>query len=206
MLIIVLIALPIAGMSAVASLGQSALASPQEKVLHQLGQTQARFSDLHAQNAFAVQDPTLDTGYSVMGNHPPEPGFVPTKPRDAVPAQYRVLTQRGISITTPVGKAQVPLSALVVDALDPAFVGKFTLVSGRAPAASDEALASSGLLARFDLPLGGRLVTSAGSFAIVGQVRDAGSSDSYAAIFLSPEQVPATLAGMPGSSMPVDSF
>lgn len=197
-LIIALIALPIAGMSAVASLGQSVLATPQEKVLHQLGQTQARFSDLHAQNAFALQDPALDTGYAVVGNHPPEPDFVPTKPRDAIPDGYRVLSQRGISITSSVRRAQVPLQAQVVDALDPAFAGRFTLISGRAPAAADEALASSGLLSRFNLQLGGRLITSAGSFAVVGQLRDAGSSDSNATIFLTPEQVPADIGQTTG--------
>ncbi|HEY8295748.1 MAG TPA: hypothetical protein VIG41_10445, partial [Micrococcaceae bacterium] len=147
-LIIALIALPIAGMSAAVSLGQSTLPSPQEKVLHQLGQTQARFSDLHARNPFALQDPVLDTGYAEMGNHPPEPGFVPTKPRDAVPDGYRVLSQRGISITGSVRRANVPLQAQLVDALDPAFAGKYTLISGRAPAAANEALASSGLLSR----------------------------------------------------------
>ncbi|HKS00070.1 MAG TPA: hypothetical protein VJS86_00225, partial [Arthrobacter sp.] len=61
LLIILLILLPVAGMTGAAALAQSMRETPAERVQYQLGSTQARFRSMHASNAETVQDPVLET-------------------------------------------------------------------------------------------------------------------------------------------------
>lgn len=167
---------PVAGMTGAATLVQSMQETPAERVQHQLGDTLARFRNMHAYNADVVQDPVVETATGSR-NYAQDPDFVPRDPKDAIPPGYRVLTE-----------SQLTLKAKAVDALDPAFTGKYTLLDGRAPAASDEVLVSRGLLERFSLRLGDRLMTSEGTFTAVGKLRDAAYSDGNAILFLKPGQ------------------
>ena len=61
LLIILLILLPVAGMTGAAALAQSMQETPAERVQYQLGSTQARFRSMPASNAETVQDPVLET-------------------------------------------------------------------------------------------------------------------------------------------------
>lgn len=189
LLIILLIMLPVAGMIGAATLYQSTQATPEEIVSSELGQTQARFTALPVPNADSVQDPLNDTRVaSSTGDH--DPNFVPADPAELLPPGYEVLPQRLVNLTTRVGAALVPLPGRVVDALHPAFAGKFTLLDGRAPRSADEVVVSPGLLDRFSLGFGEEITTSAGTFVPVGTVRDASASDRNSFLFLTPEQVP----------------
>lgn len=189
LLIILLIMLPVAGMTGAATLYQSTQRTAEEVISYELGQTQARFTALPVPNADSVQDPLNDTRVaSSTGNH--DPGFVPADPAELLPPGYEVLPQRLVNLTTRVGAALVPLEGRVVDALHPAFAGKFTLLDGRAPRSAEEVVVSPGLLERFGLGFGEEITTSAGTFVPVGTVRDAGASDRNSVLFLAPEQVP----------------
>lgn len=187
LLIVLLIMVPVAGMSGAATLVQSMQETPAERVQHQLGDTQARFRNMHAYNADVVQDPVVETATGSR-NYAPDPDFAPRDPKDAIPPGYRVLTESQLTLRVTVGAAEVPLMAKAVEALDPAFTGKYTLLDGRAPAESDEVLVSRGLLERFRLRLGDRLTTSEGTFTAVGKLRDATYSDGNAILFLKPGQ------------------
>jgi putative ABC transport system permease protein len=187
LLIILLIMLPVAGMTGAATLYQSTQRTAEEVVSYELGQTQARFAALPVPNADSVQDPLNDTRVaSSTGNH--DPSFVPADPAELLPPGYEVLAQRLVNLTTRVGAALVPLEGRVVDALHPAFAGKFTLLDGRAPRSAEEVVVSPGLLERFGLGFGEEI--TAGTFVPVGTVRDAGASDRNSFLFLAPEQVP----------------
>ncbi|WP_125616103.1 FtsX-like permease family protein [Specibacter cremeus] len=193
-LIMTLIMLPVAGLSAAATAGQSMLATPQETVLHQLGQTQGRLSNFGAVNAKTVQAVKGDLGYPYsMGDQ--DKNFVAAHPADVVPAGYRAITSQALQLTSPVGNAQVPLQGSVTDVLDPAFEGKYRLLDGAAPTAATQALGTPGLFTRFGLALGDTLTTSAGTFEMVGKVRDAGLSDGNTILYLEKSQVSASLAG-----------
>ncbi|XAS68452.1 FtsX-like permease family protein [Micrococcaceae bacterium Sec5.7] len=183
LLIILLIMLPVAGMSGAATLAQSMQETPAERARFQLGNTQARFRDMHAYNTEMVQDHVVDTTYGTTRSDP-DPDFTPTSPKDAIPAGYQVLTETQLTLTARVGAADVRLMSKEVDALNPAFAGKYTLMEGRAPETADEVLVSRGLLERFSLKLGEKLTTSAGTFAAVGKLRDATYSDGNAILFL----------------------
>ena len=194
-LIVALIALPIFAMSFAATAGMSAQATPAESVAMELGQTQGRLADLHAQNAVTVQAVGGDVGYGGMGSTAePDPRFEPTAPANAIPAGFTGVPWQSTTLRTPVGKAQVELSTTVTDVLNPVFKGKYTLLDGAAPATTNQALATRGLLDRFDLALGDELTTSAGTFAITGTIRPENQGDGEAYLFLKKEQLSEAVA------------
>ena len=188
LLIILLIMLPVAGMTGAATLFQSMQETPDERVQAQLGNTQARFRSMHAVNSVMVQDPLEET---IVASNPQDvdPDFKPADPKDVLPAGYTVLTDSAVELTTKVGDAEVSLLGRAVDALNPAFAGKYKLLEGRAPRSAEEALVSPGLLDRFSLELGENLTTSAGTFTAVGTLRDASYSDRNSVLFLNPGQL-----------------
>lgn len=201
-LIAALIALPIFAMSFAATAGMSMAATPAETVARELGQTQGRLSTLYAQNSKSIQSVQGDLSGGWGSADGIDPKFVPTPPVDAVPAGYTVLPWQNLGLTSPVGKAQVDVDAVVTDVLNPAFKGKYTLLTGRAPSAPGEALGSPGLLDRFGMSLGEKLTTSAGSFEIVGTVRTERQNDSQSEIFLQAQQVPQNLRANATEAIP----
>ncbi|MCU1568346.1 MAG: hypothetical protein JWQ56_3283 [Pseudarthrobacter sp.] len=205
LLIILLIMLPVAGMTGAATLFQSSQKTPEEIVRYELGQTQARFGTLHAPNAGSVQDP-LNDAIVVSSAGVYDPDFQPANPQDLLPPGYEVLPLRQLNLTTGIGAALVSLQGRVVDALHPAFAGKFTLLEGRAPQAAGEALVSPGLLERFGLGFGEEITTSAGTFVPVGTIRDADASDRNSVIFLQQGQVPAEVLKQEPRSPDVTSY
>ena len=210
LLIIVLILLPVAGMTGAAALAQSMQETPAERVQYQLGSTQARFRNMHASNAETVQDPVLETA-TMTRNFTADPDFTPRNPRDAIPAGYEVLTETQLTLTVRAsasragasqgGASDVPVMAKAVDALNPAFTGKYTLLDGRPAAADDEILVSPGALERFGIRLGDRLTTADGTFAVVGTLRDATYSDGNPILFLRPGQAAMGSPAAPGNPL-----
>ncbi|WP_285242294.1 FtsX-like permease family protein [Pseudarthrobacter sp. fls2-241-R2A-127] len=205
LLIILLIMVPVAGMTGAATLYQSSQRTPAEIVDYELGGTQARFSALPVPSSDSLQDPLNDAMVaSSTGRY--DPDFKPADPRDVLPAGYQVLPQRQLQLTTGVGAALVALQGREVDALNPAFAGKFTLLDGRPPHGGAEVLASPGLMARFHLTFGQEITTSAGTFVPVGTIRDAGSADGNSFLYLQSNQVPANLAPGPQAHLSVSYY
>lgn len=191
-LIVALIALPIFAVSFAATFGMSMLATPAETAAMELGQTQGRLVSLPAQSAHAIQMVQGDIGGGWSGAEP-DPSFVPTAPKDAVPAGFTMIPWQSMTLNTPVGKADVELHTVLTDALNPAFTGKYTLLSGRAPTSATEALGTPGLFDRFGLEPGEKLTTSAGTFAMVGTLRVERQGDGDSVLFLQTNQIPAGL-------------
>ncbi|HET7140152.1 MAG TPA: hypothetical protein VFI36_08335 [Arthrobacter sp.] len=187
LLIIALILLPVAGMTGAATLYQSMQRTPAEQVQFELGATQARFRSMPAQNSRFVQSPVDDQRFA-SAEYGRDPLFSPADPKDVLPSGYDVLTETALTVTATSAGAEVNLMTRAVDALNPAFAGKFTLLEGRSPSGPDEVLVSRGLLERFGLRLGDKLTTSAGTFAAVGRLRDAAFSDGNVMLFLKPGQ------------------
>lgn len=196
LLIILLIMVPVAAMTGAATLYKSTQPTPAEIVSRELGNTQARFSVLPVPSADSLQDP-LNDGVVASSTGRFDPQFQRTDPLDALPAGYDVLPQRLLQLTTGVGEALVSLQGREVDALNPAFAGKFSLLAGRAPRDGSEVLVSPGLMTRFHLTFGQELTTSAGTFVPVGTIRDAGVSDGNSFLYLQAHQVPAGLSQGP---------
>ncbi len=187
LLIALLILLPVAAMTGALTLFESTRETAAERVEYQLGTTQARYRAVAMPNGTMVQDPVEETRITST-NWDSDPNFTPQDPRELVPRGYAVLTESSLELTAASGAADVPLDGRAVDALNPAFTGKYTLLQGRAPADDTEILVSPGLLERFGLELGEELPTSAGTFTAVGTLRDAGYSDSNSIAYLRPGQ------------------
>ncbi|WP_255482278.1 hypothetical protein [Pseudarthrobacter sp. NBSH8] len=202
LLIILLIMLPLAGMAGAAALVQSTQETAAERVQYQLGATQARFRPMPMANGVMVQDPVEELQITT-NNWDTNPDFTPADPQDAIPAGYDVLTESTLDLTAESGAADVRVVGRAVDALSPAFAGKYTLLDGRAPGTDAEMLVSPGLLERFGLGLGEELATSAGMFVAVGTLRDAGYSDSNSIVYLKPGQGSVGAPEQPASAGPV---
>jgi putative ABC transport system permease protein len=187
LLIMLLIMLPVAAMTGALTLFESTRETAVERVQYQLGATQARFRAMPVPNGSMVQDPVDETRIN-SSNWDTDPRFTAQDPRDLIPAGYTVLTETDLDLTAVSGAAEVQLIGRAVDALAPAFAGKYTLLQGRAPVNDAEILVSPGLLERFGLGLGEKLAISAGTFAVVGTLRDAGYSDSNSIAYLKPGQ------------------
>ncbi|HEY8754381.1 MAG TPA: hypothetical protein VIM40_12130, partial [Arthrobacter sp.] len=127
LLIIALIMLPVAGMTGAATLYQSMQRTPAEQVQFELGDTQARFRSLPAQNSRFVQSP-VDDQRIASAEYGRDPLFSPADPQDVLPPGYGVLTETALTVTATSGGAEVNLMTRAVDALNPAFAGKFTLL------------------------------------------------------------------------------
>ncbi|WP_426989660.1 hypothetical protein [Pseudarthrobacter sp. Y6] len=201
LLIILLIMLPVAGMAGAVTLIQSTQETAAESVQYQLGTTQARFRPMPMANGVMVQDPVEELRITTS-DWDTNPGFTPADPRDAIPAGYDVLTESTLDLTAESGAADVRVVGRAVDALAPAFAGKYTLLDGRAPGTDAEMLVSPGLLERFGLGLGEELATSAGTFVAVGTLRDAGYSDSNSIVYLKPGQGSVGAPAPPVSTSP----
>lgn len=203
-LIVLLIMLPVAGMTGAASLYQSSQRTPDEIVRYELGNTQARFGVLHVPNGESIQDP-LNDAFVVSSSGDFDTSFQPTDPADVIPDGYEVLQHRALPLTTSVGEALVSLQGQQVDALHPAFAGKYTLLDGRAPSSDREVVVSPGLLERFDLSFGDELTTSAGTFIPVGTIRDADASDNNSFLYLKWDQAPES-SGQAGGMSPTSYY
>ncbi|NUT71893.1 hypothetical protein [Pseudarthrobacter sp. C4D7] len=205
LLIILLIMLPVAGMTSAATLYQSSHRTPGELVRYELGNTQARLSVLPVPSAESLQDP-LNDGIVASSSGRYDPDFQRTDPLEAIPAGYEVLPQRTLTLTTGVGEALVSLQGREVDALNPAFDGKYSLLAGRAPRDRSEVLASPGLMTRFHLAFGQEFTTSAGTFVPVGTVRDASAADSNSILYLQAGQPTDSLAPGPPTRQSVSYY
>ncbi|KRE77224.1 FtsX-like permease family protein [Arthrobacter sp. Soil762] len=200
LLIVLLIMLPVAAMTGAVTLVQSTQETAAERVQYQLGTTQARFRPMPMANGAMVQDPVEELRITT-NDWESNPDFTPTDPQDAIPAGYDVLTESTLDLTAESGAADVRVMGRAVDALAPAFAGKYTLLDGRAPGTDAEMLVSPGLLERFGLGLGEELATSAGTFVAVGTLRDAGYSDSNSIVYLKPGQGDMSLPVPPDSAV-----
>ena len=189
-LIAALIALPIFAMTFAATVGMSMIPTPAEIVSRELGQTQGRLSPLTATNAVTQQSPAGDLGmsYSTME---PDPDFTASPLASTVPAGFEVISWNTAKLTTKVGNASMDLPNVVSDVLNPAYTGKYALLDGKAPATTEQALVSPGLLKRFDLRVGDAIDTSAGKFSISGTLRDSTLDDSETRIYLNDKQLPS---------------
>lgn len=187
LLIILLIMLPVAAMTGAVTLVQSTQETAAERVQYELGTTQARFRPMPMANGVMVQHPVEELQITTI-DWDRKPGFTATDPQDAIPAGYDVLTESTMDLTAASGAADVRVMGRAVDAMAPAFAGKYTLLDGRAPRTDAEMLVSPGLLERFGLELGEELATSAGTFVAVGTLRDAAYSDSNSIVYLRPGQ------------------
>ncbi|MFJ6678458.1 FtsX-like permease family protein [Microbacterium sp. NPDC091382] len=185
LLIMALIALPIAGMAGVAVFVSSTFSTAAERVDVELGRMEAWVAPLGTADAGFWQVPTdpYSSGYGSSWATGQEQ-ITAVDPASALPAGTEIVkvSEGRERIATATGIAAVP--AWAGDVGDPRFAGRFEVTSGSAPKAADEVMVTPATLERVGVSLGGRLelVDSAETVTIVGTFDDATRPDADSAV------------------------
>ncbi|MGM7678159.1 FtsX-like permease family protein [Microbacterium sp. A94] len=194
-LIATLIALPIAGMAAFSIVMWSATSTPEEAVKAELGEMQAWVQPVGVPGTGFWQAPAEPgwNGYSFENNQMTMPEGDPlSDPLTALPAgtESIAVTEGQVRVSTAAGVATLP--AWSGSVWDDRFHGRFDLIAGRAPAASDEALVTPAGLERFGVAIGGdiTMADSLESFTVVGTIAAAGVPADQTALFLPDDVAP----------------
>ena len=150
-LIAVLIAIPVVGMSGVLTAEASTMATPAEAAQLELGRNQAELRMVAPPNTGVVQE---SIGFSNFGSSD-DGTRAPVDPATFLPAGTRILSllQTPVVARTATGIGFFP--ALEGEPWDRAFTDKYTVMGGRAPRTDDEIMVTPASLARLGIHLGG---------------------------------------------------
>ncbi len=187
LLIAVLIALPIAGLSMVAVVGQSMEATTSERIATTLGKTQAMVKVVSPPDPKLKQNATdprswrngLNFTYGQQGDSLVSPAAV-------LPEGTKIVPVFPTSVVVGNGDAVATLQAIEGAPWDAALHGHFDVVRGRTPDSSSEVMVTQSALARLGVPVGGTVgLTSPrqGTLTIVGVLADRSIPSSTEMIF-----------------------
>ncbi|MGA6127258.1 MULTISPECIES: FtsX-like permease family protein [unclassified Microbacterium] len=183
LLIMTLIALPIAGMAGVAVMVSSSFATPTERVNAELGRMSAYVEPLWAADAGFWQNPEDPYEYGNAsqwggsdGSTEPDPSADPASVlapgTEIVPVSFG--DER---IETVDGNARA--RAVAGDVTDERFEGAYTLIDGRAPMSDDEVVVTPAVLDRAGVTIGGTLsLTDGERLTVTGTFDDATAGDA----------------------------
>ncbi|MGB4779182.1 MAG: ABC transporter permease, partial [Microbacterium sp.] len=180
LLIVTLVALPIAGMAGASIFADSMMGTPAEKADAELGRMQGWVQPVGPPDGGLWQSPTNPRWYSYptdADGAPIQPeGDAPADPLGALPAGTETvkISADQVRIETTGGIATV--RAWAGPAWDERFRGRFDVVEGTAPTADDEVMVTPATLQRTGSRIGGAL-TVAGSgetYTITGTIDIAG--------------------------------
>lgn len=201
LLIVVLIAAPITGLSAAAVLLPSTQSTLQERIQGNLGHAQAKLTVVGSPGDHVQQG--VEGGYDYTVSNDAVADSTRIDPRTVLPSGTRVLAiGAGAGVfSTPTGSTS--LNVVTGESWDPSLDGgPYQLVSGRRPAAEDEVLVSPAALTRLGARIGGTirlLQPEARTLQVVGTSLDRTMAGSPQTVFA------ATALFPPGESAP-DSF
>ncbi len=191
LLVVLLVGLPVLGLSGAAVFAQSHVGTPAQKATVQLGRTQAMIGiagGADPSRRQAVDEPgytQIATNADGSARHPEKPA--PQSPDAVIPPGTKVI-ELGLYgaayVATATGAGQV--GATTGPAWNPALRGRFVIVSGTAPTSDDEAMVSPALLHRLGKAVGDTLtLTDTGtSFRITGTLRQVDSVPDDQQMFL----------------------
>ena len=161
-LVVLLVALPVAGLFGAAVFLESRTATADEAVTLRLGHAQSlieSISPLPEGYRQATDEPSMSQAEEgatpQAGPRPMVPA--PTEISDRVPSSAHVIPveQSTARLTTPTGMAN--FTVMSGSAWDPALSGAFRIASGTAPSGTHEAMAAPGLLERLGIVVGDRV-------------------------------------------------
>ncbi|RPE76569.1 MULTISPECIES: ABC transporter permease [unclassified Frondihabitans] len=182
-LVMLLIAIPILGLTAIDTVEASREATPAETVRLKLGQAGTSMSIVSAPDPQLTQDPvdnqvtgsTDDTSDGSAGSAESSDSDLLT-PSQILPAGTRTVSTRYADaiVETKTGLASLP--AIQGEAWDPSLAGRYDLVDGRRPTAKNEIMVSPATLDRLGISPGGTATVTRpvkGAYTVVGTLRDA---------------------------------
>lgn len=182
-LIITMIALPIAGMSAVAVVGASMTPTAEETVSTKLGKTQALIEVVGtpADGIRQVPDRPKDFEWTAVSE---TTGYVQAT-RDEVFAglDYRVIATYPTAVRATTATGFGIFAAVEGAVWDPSFAGRFDVIEGRGPTSNNEVMVTSATLDRLGLQVGDSVELSTTRATIVGTIDDQARPDSEQVFF-----------------------
>lgn len=192
-LIVVLIAIPIVGLSAIGTGITSHSPTPQERIRDTLGSNQAKLVAVRSSETPIRQDPVNADSWQPVGigssdaqGEPLPPQQLPTS---YLPQGTRVLTLRDFAVIANTATGSGSISAVEGEPWDTAFAGRFVLLSGQAPGGPHEIMATPAALARLGKTVGQQVTLTqprSGTFTIVGTMRDLAEPNSAPRLFAFP--------------------
>ncbi|WP_417562241.1 FtsX-like permease family protein [Microbacterium sp.] len=195
-LVVTLVTLPVLGLVGAAIVAQSHTASPAQQAGFELGQNQAWLQVVGGADPSRWQYVDQPDDWTVERNDAGEPandeGPAPTDVSVVLPAGTQTLkviesAQTRVETATGIGT----VITTVGDVWRTEFAGRYTIISGAAPATADDAMVTPGLLTRLGATVGStvKLPDASRSFTITGTLRRLDQQPSDQELFL-----PATAA------------
>lgn len=186
LLIMTLIALPIAGMVGASVVVDSMWGTPAEKADVELGRMQAWVEPVGVPGAGLWQSPWEPSwsGYPTNpdGSTTQPEGDIPSDPLGALPAGTETVEISSGQVLLDTTAGVTAVTAWAGDAADPRFSGKFDLVDGRAPATDADVLVTPATLARTGTAIGGTVTVDGDEYTIVGTIDVAQLADADSAV------------------------
>jgi hypothetical protein len=185
-----LIAIPIIGLSALATVTTSNIPTPAETVRDNLGNNQAKLTVVSTPNSSLKQDPLNPEDWNISGSGQVDSQGAPTTPH-GLPSAYlptgtTILTLRDVAVVARTATGTGSMSALQGSAWNSSFRGRFAVLSGRTPRSPNEIMATPAALVRLGKAVGQSVTISEPrheTLTIVGTMRDLTEPDSTERIF-----------------------
>jgi ABC-type lipoprotein release transport system permease subunit len=191
LLIVLLIALPVAGLVTAATLTTSTIPTAEQVLDATLGSTQTRVQVAYGPDPSLIQSPVDSTWWDIDrkpdASSPVNPVEEPLQDvTDLLPTDAEVLRIQPATIIAHTAAGVASMAALLGPAGDPAFAGRYDVVQGRAAASDDEALVTRSVLESLGERIGGRLKLQnpTREFTIVGVVDIVDQPDSTRTVVL----------------------
>lgn len=192
-MIVALIALPIAGMTAFSVVMWSMQPTSEQQVQAELGEMEAWVQPIGVADSGFWQAPTqpMWNGYPYESDGQvimPE-GEPLTDPLSALPAGTETISAVEGHARANTAEGVASLEAWAGEVWDARFEGRFDIIDGRAPTAADEALVSPAGLKRIGISIGDQITLpdSDDTFTVVGTMRAAYAASDQSVLFLPPD-------------------
>ncbi|WP_375389593.1 FtsX-like permease family protein [uncultured Amnibacterium sp.] len=182
-LIAAMIALPVAGAVMGGLVQASGQATHAELVTTELGRAQARLEVRSTPDSTAVQDPV--TGF-LANDAGGTTSTTVRSPASALPAGTRILPVYDAAVTVRTATGLGSVQAVVGEAWDPAFTGRWTVVDGARPSRSGEVMLTKSAMTRLDARIGGSvdlLRPAARAVTVTGVIDDRVEPTGVAEVF-----------------------
>ncbi|WP_161499029.1 FtsX-like permease family protein [Cryobacterium aureum] len=194
-LIALLVAIPVLGMVGITTVTASNVATPAERVVLELGSTEARVLIAAAPDPKFTQDPLNEGhwGYSDDAARADAAQSIeptPVTTASLFPADTRLLSIRSTAVVVETKDGLGSFTAVQGQPWDPSFAGKWDVTAGSAPSTDHEIMVTAAALERLGAQIGSTATfaaPTAESFTISGTIRTASLDDAAVAFY-----------GMPG--------
>lgn len=189
-LIMVMVAIPVAGLSGVALVGMSMVPSTSETITVELGQADARIRMVNIPDPSLVQSPTNPDWYQIDRDENGEPvrsdaSASLADPVALLPGGATLRALRATDVTLTSESATLGMTAVEGESWNAGFSPKYRTVDGRAPRTDDEIMVTAATLARLGVNVDGAvtLLPANREVRVVGVLTAAAFPDTQPAAF-----------------------